>query len=238
MIWSSWPQCRVFVDTRHHLNNPMWETYYSFHNPQTRADAANRAADNWGLDLIAFSGPTFPFQQPPKGWELLFKAGPQELYLRTNSANAEKNRLRALEWAGAQRQDPRHSVAAAVIPQAAQRWLGHPFNKSRLTEAQATIGKDPSGKSERTIGGILAQAGAYIDARPYLVESSRLSPNNVRTWYWLALIGWHTEDRNLLAHALTKLANLPLNKLAPVERIELAMLSSQSPPGTEPIRQD
>lgn len=234
LIWSAWPRCRVFVDTRHHLTAAMWDTYYAFHNPLTRSEASKAAANTWDVDLIAYTGPTFPLQQAPIGWELLFKAGPQELYLRSDSPHAHGNRLRALKWAGVSKSESTTVVAQEVVPKAAQRWLSHRFNKTRLTEAHAMLGKDVGGKSERIIGGILAQAGAFNEAKPFLLESSRQSPERTRTWYWLAIAAWHTQDHLALADALAKLASLPLNDLSPVEKMELSWLSQRIGPTRGP----
>jgi tetratricopeptide (TPR) repeat protein len=186
LIWRLWPETHVFVDTRHDLTPEMWPIFLAAHAPGTRLVAMEEAFRRWGLGLSVFRGPTFPLVQPARGWQLLFKAGEQELYQRLDSRLASTNIARARAWLRARTSKPDQDLSALAVQVGAERWLRAPYQLRRARKAGELL---RSGDAEDAMSGLSLQAELLFDAGDYGQALARLeqvlarSPRDTKAAY-------------------------------------------------------
>jgi hypothetical protein len=172
LTWRLWPNCHVFVDSRHHLTEEMWPVFMASQNPDQRDAALEYAFKRWGIELTACRGPTFAAILPSSTqWQLLYKAGDQELYQHRRGRHATLNLNRTWRWLGAQR-----SYKAFERPLdlerldreardiGASRWLGAPFQRYRAQKARMLVS---SPDRERKCLGLALQSTLQFDAGKY-----------------------------------------------------------------------
>jgi tetratricopeptide (TPR) repeat protein len=229
LIWRCYPRCRVFVDTRHHLTSEMWRIFRRSNDPLSRLGAMDEAFSRYGIGLAVFEGPTFPLVTPPPTWELLFKAGPQEVYQRVDHPEAAHNRARAAaelarigrSVAGELRP---HSLDRIAVLAGADVWLSRPWQRRRLAEAARDIATEDEAVQARGYalrGGLLHQAGLRARARPDLERAVELDPTRARAWYDLAFVRFLDGEHEAAVRALRHLTELPPGQLS-AERMRIA----------------
>jgi len=98
LIHQCWPRCHVFADSRHNFTPEMWRVFLATMSEATRPHALNEAFARWGVELAVFKGPVFSSVKPPEAWQLLFKAGPQEVWQHRHGAHAASNKERARRY--------------------------------------------------------------------------------------------------------------------------------------------
>ncbi|MET0343833.1 MAG: tetratricopeptide repeat protein [Polyangiales bacterium] len=166
LIWKLWPRCRVFTDSRQNLTAEMWQVALATQAPDARPAAMRHAFQRWGVELTVFRGPTFPLVHPDGAWQLLFKAGDQELYQHRAGRYAATNLARTRAWlarAGrvATTDDDLARVATEV---GAARWLAGPHRRW-LADRARTLAASPSPDAQRA--GLSITAGLHYDAGDY-----------------------------------------------------------------------
>jgi tetratricopeptide (TPR) repeat protein len=173
----------------------MWEVFRASNAPRLRHRAAEEAFARWGLELMAFRSPTFELLLPPPGWQLLYKAGDQELHQRLEGAHAEPNFARAATWARNRGvevpADPRsREFAQAMTRAGAETWLRAPYQQRRRAAAEAALASGPAAERARGFrarGRLLFDAGDYSAALADFARAAALSPTDPRPHYYGAL---------------------------------------------------
>lgn len=128
----------------------------------------------WGIELSVYRGPTFPTILARGRWQLLYKAGDQELYQHLDGEHARTNIVRARNWL-AKHAHPTDagnadlSVSATLV--GARRWLGAPAQRWLLDEARARIASDAAPERVR---GLTTEAKLFYEAGLYEQSLARL----------------------------------------------------------------
>jgi hypothetical protein len=232
LIWHTWPACSVFVDTRHHLTAEMWPVFLRSHDPLERPAAMEEAFRRWGIELALFSGPTFPLVHAPSQWQLLYKAGEQELFQRRGGAHEQANATRAraaLRRLGA---DPGADGDAAALARAAteagaRRWLAAPYQRRRAARAQRALASDApveQARGHRIRGDLLMKAGSYARAAADFERAAALAPPDPRSRYQAALARFALGDIERTRSALAALRDGSALQLSSAERGRLSTL--------------
>jgi hypothetical protein len=206
LIWRLWPQVHVFVDSRHDLTPAMWPVFLAAHSPGTRQAAMEEAFRRWGIGLSLFRGPTFALVRPPPTWQLLFKAGDQELYQRLGAPKADANQARARIWltARAARPDaeraapPGADLSALALQVGAERWLRAPYQVRRERQAQRLLRSQFAEDVQRGLSlrsELLFDAGRYEQALPVLDLLLTRDPDDIRAGYKALLARLAIDDR-------------------------------------------
>jgi hypothetical protein len=190
LIWHAWPNCGVFVDPRHHLTAEMWDVFRRSHGLRDRPQALNDAFERWGVELSLLRAPTFPVEPDPR-WQLLYKAGEQELYQRVDGKHSQANLRRTRAWLA------RHGlllseaasgqqIAAAARGIGGAQWLARPYQHRRMARAErALAGNTPASKARghRIRGELWLMADRYAAAATDLNAALTLDPNDARAHY-------------------------------------------------------
>lgn len=229
LIWSCYPRCRVFVDSRHHVTEEMWHAFRAMHDPMARAASLSAAADRWNLSLAVFAAPTFPLHFAPEDWELIYKAGAEEVHLRRGSELAESNRRRAVQWLaahGARFSGPHPTsdeLRHAATTIGAQQWLGSDWMQLRMAEWQdklASGDEDDQIRARRGISHAFFDAGLYeaaLESYAALPATARTASDDLRR----ALALFLTQEWSQAARVAKEIDG---QALPPLERSRLRML--------------
>jgi hypothetical protein len=233
LIWNAWPACHVFVDTRHHLTAEMWPVFLRSHDPLRRPEAMETAFLRWGVELAVFRGPTFPLVIAPSGWQLLYKAGEQEIYQRLGAVHADANLARAREALRRRGLDPGSATDGARLADAAARagaaeWLAEPYQRRRAGRAHKALASTfptEQARGHRIRGDLLFRAGNYRRAAADFERAAALVPSDVASRVRAALahfaLGRTTEVRD----ALSALRGADPSGLSPLQRGTVGLLT-------------
>jgi hypothetical protein len=230
LIWALWPACHVFVDTRQNLTAEMWPVFLASQHAHARHSAMQTAFARWGVELTAFRGPTFASIEPEPDWQLLFKAGDQELYQHRRGVHARANVERARAWV-AQRvdlHDLTRDYEAAATAVGAQIWLQAPAQQRLHARAQvlSRSGSDSDLRQALAIeSGLQFDAGRYEHAYALLAQLSRRDPDDTHAHYRLALAAYASGDTagcrralDMLARKVDQLSTAQRGRLAAIEK--------------------
>lgn len=208
LIWKLWPKVHVFADTRQDFSAAMWPVFLASQRSDTRPAALTEAFRRWRLELAIFRGPTFPLIAPPPAWQLLHKAGDQELYQHRDGAHALENTRRAREWLRV------HGDVGT------ERWLAaHRRERDEAARLQAT-GDPLAGLLLESK--LLFEAGAYREVLRIVNRGLALSPNNPQLLYRAAVSAYASGDRASAAGALRRLQP---DALTTAQRARVAVLA-------------
>jgi tetratricopeptide (TPR) repeat protein len=222
----------VFVDTRHHLTEAMWPVFLRSHRPLERPAAMEEAFRRWGVELAVFAGPTFPLVLAPPEWQLLYKAGEQEVFQRRGGAHADANLRRAraaLRRLGADpgRDGDGSALARAATEAGARSWLAHPYQRRRAGRAQralAAAAPAERARGHRIRGDLLLRAGSYARAAADFEQAAALVPDDARSRYHAALAHFARGDAERARASIASLGEVGTAQLPPVDRARAAML--------------
>jgi hypothetical protein len=200
LIWELWPRSHVFVDSRHDLTPAMWPVFLASHSPGTRAAAMEEAFRRWGIGLSLFRGPTFALVRPSPDWQLLYKAGDQELYQRLGAPNSATNLARARSWltAHAARPEAGADLTALALEVGAERWLGAPYQVHRDQRARQLLHSSHPADVQEGLSlraELLFDAGRYDQALPLLQRLLARDPGDVKAAYKALLTALATGDQ-------------------------------------------
>ncbi len=193
--WHLWPRCHLFADTRQNLTPEMRELVEQTFNPLSRPRAMQAAADRWGIELALFNGPTFPLHLPGPGWELLYKAGPEEVYQRSGGEHAEENRRLAARYLRdrgislPERPGPAR-LRRAAIEVGARDWLLDTQRVWRQRRAWQDLRSPDERKrlrARKTRGYSMYLTGNYRAAISDLEAVARVDPRDATVRYRLAV---------------------------------------------------
>jgi hypothetical protein len=229
LIWELWPRCHVFVDTRQNLTDEMWPIFLDSQRAHTRPAAMETAFRRWHVELAVFRGPTFPSIVAPSDWQLVYKAGEQELYQHRAGRHARQNLERARAWLSRQTgaaigEDQQARVAVEV---GAQRWLS--ASNQRRARAQAARLQQSAASRELADGlalegQLLFDAGLYQAALPLLRRVLTLRADQTPSLYRYALASFAVGDHAGARLALSRLATR-IDELTSAQRGRLAVLA-------------
>lgn len=233
LIWRTWPACHVFVDTRHDLTPEMWPVFLASHRPLDRPRAMEAAFQKWGVELAVFSGPTFPLIVAPLDWQLLYKAGEQEIYQRRGGTHADANIERARETLRRQGHDPGlptdpAALAAAATRAGAERWLAAPYQRRRAGRAHwalASYALSGQARGHRIRGDLMFLAGNYARAAADFDRAAALVPNDATSRTRAALAYFALGRIEDVRRELEALRSASLDALSPANRNTLALLA-------------
>lgn len=233
LIWHTWPACHVFVDTRHDLTPEMWPVFLASHRPLDRPRAMETAFSKWGVELAVFAGPTFPLIVAPTEWQLLYKAGEQEVYQRRGGIHAEANIERAREALRRRGQDPGAptdavALATAATRAGAERWLADPYQRRRAGRAHRALASDApaeQARGHRIRGDLLLRAGDYARAASDFDRAAELVPDDATSRTRAALAHFALGRVDDVRRELEALRSASLAALSPVDRNILALLA-------------
>jgi hypothetical protein len=223
LIWMLWPTNHVFVDSRQDLTPEMWPLFLAAQTAGSRPEAMERAFRRWGIGLSAFRGPTFPAVRAPTGWQLLYKAGDQELYQRVDADNAATNIGRARAYLSSRAHNKDAPLAVLAVEVGSARWLAAPYQRFRAHKAEALLGSDNNEDAAEGLGikaGLWFDAGLYGSALGALETLLRAQPNNVRALYQATLAALALGDEARV-HPLLKRLAAQKAQLSPQQRIRL-----------------
>lgn len=226
LIFRRWPQNHVFVDSRHDLTAVMWPIFLDAHAPALRPRALREAFQRWGIGLAAFRGPTFPAVTAPPEWQLLYKAGDQELYQHVRAQNAETNIRRARDFLRARAEAPEAELAQLAIEVGSKAFLSAPYQKLRAEKARRLLsGSSASDAAEglRIMAGLWFDAGLYDVALPALRTLIDQGAADVQTLYRAVLCAAALENRPLVRRFLVLLAQKK-DELSPLQRGRLSVV--------------
>lgn len=186
LVWHNWPACGVFVDTRHHLTPEMWPVFLRSHRSLDRERAMEEAFARWGVELALFRAPTFPLIVPPPEWQLLYKAGDQELYQRLGGAHAAENLERARAELLRRGVDPIPDGDRAALARGAQDvggydWLTARYQRRREARAHRALASEVATervRGHRIRADLWFRAGVYEQALWNLESLLDLAPDD------------------------------------------------------------
>lgn len=233
--WHLWPRCHLFADTRQNLTPEMRELVRQTFNPLSRSRALRVAADRWGIELAVFNGPTFPLHLPASGWELLYKAGSEEVYQRGDGQNAERNRSRAARYlrgrghAIAARPEPA-PLARAGVAEGARDWLLNPLQARRLQQALEDLqspDRERQLRGRKTRGYSLYISGDYRAAIAELRAAARLDPRDAAIHYRLAASHFVLGRLERAREYMKRLQAIGVDKLRYKERVAALALAKR-----------
>lgn len=231
LIATQWPRCTVFADSRQDFTDAMWQVMLASQSPDRRPGAMAYAFARWGLELSVFRGPTFPLVRPDPAWQLLFKAGDQELYQHRQGAHAAENLARARAWLTRVRGSAPTDEAdftRAIISEGAARWLAAPYRAWTLARAEELRGMDePVARAQglRIAGTLSYDAGDYALARTLLEEAVAVTPEDHASRYRIALASYALGDEAAARAQLTQLSAHP-GQLSRHQRERLNILAA------------
>lgn len=212
LIWELWPDNHVFVDSRQDLTPEMWPLFLAAQTAGSRPPAMDEAFRRWGIGLSAFRGPTFPAVRAPASWQLLYKAGDQELYQRRDAPNAEANIARARHYLEARARNPQQPLETLAIEVGSTRFLAADYQRFRAQQADALMSRgdvEDACEGLRLKASLWFEAGLYPAALAALETLLQSQPDNSKALYQAALAALALGD-DAKARAL-------LRKLAPMQ---------------------
>ncbi len=215
LIWRAWPRVHVFADSRQNFSAEMWPLFLASQRSDTRPAVLDEAFRRWGLELAIFRGPTFPLVTAPPPWQLLYKAGDQELYQHRDGAHARENSRRAQAWLAAKGGDPRQ-VGAGL-------WLAaHQRERSEAAALQSSA--QPADQLEGLLleSKLLFEAGAYPETLRVVQRALALDPTHPQLLYRAALCAYVGEQYQAARQAL---ARLQPSALSLAQRARVAVLA-------------
>ena len=227
LIWRLWPENHVFVDSRQDLTREMWPLFLAAQSAGSRPHAMETAFSRWGIGLAAFRGPTFPAVRPGRDWQLLYKAGDQELYQRLGARDAAQNLARARAYLEKHASDKSAPLEALAVQVGSRRWLAAPYQQFRARKAEALLASslgEEAAEGLRLKASLWFEAGLYAPALGALETLLRHDPNNIKAAYQAALAALALEDA---ARAKLWLKRLSENKdgLSPQQRNRLRAIN-------------
>ena len=128
LIWRGYPQIRVFFDTRHNLTPRMWDILLEGLSLPRRTNAMQASFHEFGTELAVVKHGAEPFDAPPVGWELLYKAGPEVIYQHKNGLNSTENLAKARAFL----------KGKSARDFGGNRWLNEKWRANRILEDQNT----------------------------------------------------------------------------------------------------
>ena len=128
LIWRGYPEIRVFFDTRHNLTPRMWDVLLEGLSLPRRTRAMQTSFLEFGTELAVVKHGAEPFDAPPPGWKLLYKAGPEVVYQHENGLNAEANFAKTTTYLDGQ----------SARDLGGNRWLNEKWRANRILEDQNT----------------------------------------------------------------------------------------------------
>jgi hypothetical protein len=224
LIERCYPACHVFVDTRQNLTPEMWRVFLASRSAAQRPHALEYAFRTWGVELAVFRGPTFPLIVPPPTWQLLFKAGDQEVYQHLGGAHAAGNlaRTRAFLRVGADA-----DLALAATRVGAQVWLSSPTQRGLEGAAEVEIASaSPTLRQHghAAMGELLYRAGLYPRALAHFSAAEQLGPVSTSTLYFHALSCFAAGEHAALVRLIPLLERRDERELSPRQRERLDLL--------------
>jgi hypothetical protein len=209
LIWRLWPQNHVFVDSRQDLTPEMWPLFLAAQSAGTRPPAMEQAFRRWGIGLCAFRGPTFPAVRASEHWQLLYKAGDQELYQRRDASNAATNIARARSYLASRARDPKKALEVLAVEVGSARFLAADYQRFRSQQAEALLQSSlPEDAAEglRLKTSLWFEAGLYPAALAALETLLGAQPDNPRALYQAALAAFALGEDARARAFLTRLA--------------------------------
>ncbi|MEY4508307.1 MAG: hypothetical protein RLZZ450_429 [Pseudomonadota bacterium] len=228
LIWRLWPRLHVFVDTRQDLTPEQWPIFLASQHAETRPEVMNEAFRRWGLELAIFRGPTFPLLLAPAEWQLLYKAGDQELYQHRAGVHAQQNHDRASRWLD----HKAHALHVAADPSSvasevgATVWLSAPTRVRALAKLSRLRASD---KEDDVVEGLSLESqlafetGRYAAASVSLERLLSVRANDVRALYRLALVS-HALGAFDRARAALRQLSARQDQLSVLQKGRLALL--------------
>jgi hypothetical protein len=227
LIWQLWPQNHVFVDSRQDLSPEMWPLFLAAQSAGTRQPAMERAFQRWGIGLSAFRGPTFPAVRAPESWQLLYKAGDQELYQRRTAANAATNIARARSYLATRARDPNAPLEQLATEIGSARFLAAPYQRFRMEKADTLLrsrAANEAAEGLRLKASLWFEAGLYPAALGALEALLRVQPDNAKALYQAALaalaLGEDARARALLQRLAPQKAQLSAQQMNRLRAID------------------
>jgi hypothetical protein len=194
LIWKLWPRVHVFADTRQNFSPAMWPVFLASQRSDTRPAALAAAFQRWRLELAIFRGPTFPLITPPPEWQLLFKAGDQELYQHRDGVHARANLGRAQAWV------ERHGDVGN------QRWLAaHQRERDEAAALQASSDRDDQLQGALLESKLWFEEGNYTQTLRIAERALALAPGQPQLLYRMVVSAYANGDRAAAAAALARL---------------------------------
>lgn len=201
LIWRNWPAIRVFVDTRHNLDEEMWRAFVATHSPFGRQQALDAAFVRWGIDLAVFRAPTFPLYDAPPPWVLIYRSADQEIHARADTERGRENIRRAARYLQSVTGNAIPDADADGLPDAVplgiaarraggRAWLNSPYPSLRWLDTEEDVASDDP---KRRAAGLRAQAllqwraGLYEEAVPSLRRLVAANAGDSRLLLSLAL---------------------------------------------------
>ncbi len=227
LIHRGWPQTHVFVDTRQNLTPDMWRVYMATLSLQTRDAALDQAWRRWGVDLVMLRGPTFALGLPPAHWQLLYKAGDQEVYQHRGGRHARDNERRAREWLNAHGGRLNEDLTESATRVGAATWLANPFHKQQLEQALAgtrSTNAQIRRQAQVRVGEIYYRAGLLPLALEAFAQAERSGPVAPRTVYLDAFCSFASGDHARSRSKLHVLRSQDLSSLSRRQKERLIIL--------------
>jgi hypothetical protein len=233
LSWLLWPRCGTFVDSRHDLTPEMWPIFLESHAPLQRAPMLELGFARYGTELTAFRAPTFPTHVPSPGWQLIFKAGEEEIFQHERGAHAAQNFERVRRWLSAHGEQvaadaPPSALGAASTRIGARAWLAAPMQQLRIRGAEQAIAREDAATRARGLrekGALQWQAGLYADATHTLEAALAIEPENAGARYHTALAYFAQGDAPRSRAQLPVLLRLQ-QQLSPLRRGRMALLAN------------
>jgi hypothetical protein len=232
LIHRCWPRCHVFVDSRQNMTAEMWRVYMATLSMQTRVPAVDFAMTKWGVELLVMKGPVFPLIRPTPDWQLLYKAGDQEVYQHIRGAHAEQNLARTRRYLtvhGADAREPLYEAAARI---GAQAWLSDPYQARRLSQALSESRQADARAAAlgfERLGEIYYQAGEHARALAAFGEARARGVVGTRLLYLDALCSVAVGEVSRARERLAELATRDAGALSMRQRERLELMRAVLP---------
>lgn len=229
LVFRTWPDCHVFVDTRQNLTPEMWNVFLATLSAKQRTQALEFALRKWGVELAVFRGPTFPLIAAPEHYQLLYKAGDQEVYQHRAGPNSAGNLQRARNYLVSQGARIEEDLTVAATRIGSQHWLARPEQRRVAEHAQQlTRSSDPSTQGEGyvTLADLWYRAGLYARATEAFSEARTRGERAPRSLYFAALSSFALGDHERARMLSAQLRGSSIDALSGRQRERLAMLNA------------
>jgi hypothetical protein len=229
LIARTHPRNHVFVDTRQNLTPEMWRVFLATRSAMERSAALEHAFRRWGVELAVFRAPTFPLLRAPSGWQLLYRAGDQEVFQHLGGAHAATNLERTRRYLDTHGQAG-VALDLAAVRAGSARWLARPEQRRTLHEAEARA--KAATDSERAaglvaLGELHYRAGLYADAQRNFAQAAVFAPLPTKQLYFAALSSYGAGDLEHARQLVGQLERRDLNELSRRQLERLALLRAQ-----------
>ncbi|MFI5307102.1 MAG: tetratricopeptide repeat protein, partial [Polyangiales bacterium] len=232
LVYTQYPRCRVFFDSRRDVTQPMWELLERAAHPDLRSDVLDAAFARYGTELVVYEGPVFAGFRPTGEWRLLYRAGPEELYQHARGPHAAQNLAAArrdLAARGGRVSDDDASVAyvSTVTALGAREWRSTAWERELEREQRDALGSaDPAvaHAAERALGLLAFRAGDYAEAAQRLSAVLGQDASDASARYHLAFalaLSDEPEHAAQMARSFTQQGALALS---PAQRYRLGVL--------------